>query len=202
MRFQRKAAGEPQCLAILAAAFHPVTRAHLALVDAALASRVAEEVLLVLPERFPHKEYGAVGVAQRVEMLEAVAASRPAVSVAISEGGLFLEIARECRQCYPPSTRLRFLCGRDAAERIAGWEYGDHAPPIERQLEEYELLVAPRRGVYIPPAHLAAKIHTLRIGEEYDEFSSTEVRERIAGGRAWESLVPAELVARIRELYS
>ena len=42
-------------LAILAGAFNPPTRAHLAMADAALA--VVDEVLFTLPRAFPHKEF-------------------------------------------------------------------------------------------------------------------------------------------------
>jgi hypothetical protein len=41
------------------------------------------------------------------------------------------------------------MCGRDAAERIVGWDYGD-GPPIQDQLNEFRLLVASREGEYSP----------------------------------------------------
>ncbi len=38
--------------------------------------------------------------------------------------------------------------------------------------------------------------------EGHDLVSSTEVRERIRRGEAWEHLTPQEIVERIREIYS
>jgi nicotinate-nucleotide adenylyltransferase len=200
MRFLRKADVAATRLGILAGAFHPPTRAHLALAQASLDLFETDEVLFVLPRRFPHKKYEAVGMEQRAAMLLESTRHEPRFSVAISEGGLFLEIARECREFYPPATRLRFLCGRDTAERIVQWGYAGH-PPIDEQLREFELLVARRKGEYVPPEHLRQAIRPLAFEESYDAVSSTEVRRRIRAGEPWEHLVPPPIIAVVRELY-
>lgn len=54
-----------------------------------------DEVILVMPRRFPHKEYEQVSLDERVELVRRAAAGEPNLSVSITEGGLFLEIARE-----------------------------------------------------------------------------------------------------------
>lgn len=195
-----KAGGHPQRLGILSAAFHPPTRAHLALAEAALASHV-DEVLLVLPRRFPHKEYGPVGLDQRLNLLHRIAAARHRLSVAITDGGLFREIAAEAAACYGPATRLRFLCGRDAAERIVNWPYPD-GDSITLQLQAYDLLVAPRQGWYAPPPELAHAICSLPMPGDWDDLSSTHVRDAIAHGGAWRHLVPEEIVEEVERLYS
>jgi nicotinic acid mononucleotide adenylyltransferase len=118
----------------------------------------------------------------------------------VSEGGLFLEMARECRQATGAG-RILLACGRDAAERIAGWDYSG-GPSIEEQMEEYELLVAPRQGFYVPPPALAEKVHALRLAGDYDEASSTEARARIAAGQPWRHLVPEEIAADVAAAYS
>ncbi|MDX1981087.1 MAG: hypothetical protein SFV51_12525 [Bryobacteraceae bacterium] len=200
MRFRRRASLAPHRLAVLPAAFHPPTVAHLALAEAALSFDEADEVALVLPAEFPHKRYETVSPEDRLEMLELAAAADPRFSVAVSEGGLFLEIARECRAAYGGHTRIRFLCGRDAAERIVNWDYGD-APPIARQLEEYELLVAPRDGLYVPPPALAARISPLALSEDFSPVSSSEVRRRIKERGDWRTLVPDPIIPRVAALY-
>lgn len=196
----RKASGHPGRLGILSAAFHPPTRAHIALAAAALAGE-ADEVLLVLPRRFPHKEYGPVGLEQRLGMLKRMAEVREGLSVGVSEGGLFREIADEAAALYGASVRLRFLCGRDAAERIVNWAY--EAPDcIEAQLLAYDLLVAPRQGFYTPPAHLAHAVTALRVPADWDDVSSTHVRQAIAQGASWRHLVPEDIVEDVARLYS
>lgn len=200
MRFVCKAPGLPASLGILPGAFHPPTRAHLALARAALDSGETQEVLFVLPENFPHKEYDSVHLERRIEMLQASTMMDARFSIGVTTGGLFLEIARDCRRHYSEA-RLRFLCGADAAERIVSWDYGD-LPAIEEQLREYELLVAARGWSYEPPAELRNSITSLAVMEDVDGISSTEVRERIRRGVEWRHLVPEAIHDLIARNYS
>ncbi len=195
-----KAQGNPHRLGILSAAFHPPTLAHLALAGAALEGAV-DEVLLVLPRRFPHKEYGPVGLEDRLCLLRRMAEARPRLSIAVSEGGLFREIAAEAAAVYGSGIRLRFLCGRDAAERIVNWPY-EVGGSIAQQLQAYDLLVAPRQGPYVPPPDLADAIQALPMTGDWDEVSSTHVRQAIANGSPWRHLVPEEITAEVARLYS
>ena len=125
MQFFRRAKGAPNRLGILPGTFNPVTVAHLALAQAALSA--VDEVVFVLPRIFPHKSYSGASFEQRIQMLQTALHPQAPLSIASSEGGLFVEIAAECRAAYPAGTRLTFLCGRDAAERIAVGKNGRHA---------------------------------------------------------------------------
>src|SRR5690242_20208760 len=120
MEFFRRAAARPRRLGVFPGTFNPPTRAHVALARAALAS--VDEVVFVLPREFPHKTFEGASFEDRVRMLEAALAGEPRFSIAASRGGLFIEIARECREAYGAETGLYFLCGRDAAERIVDWD--------------------------------------------------------------------------------
>jgi nicotinic acid mononucleotide adenylyltransferase len=122
-------------------------------------------------------------------------------SAAVSDGGLFIDIARECRPHYPPDTDLLFLCGRDAAERIVGWDYGDPGA-FGRMLGEFRLLVARRGAQYLPPSKYAGRIEALPIAGSWDEVSATEVRDRVSRGDNWRHLVPEALAPLIEEIYS
>src|SRR5258708_3690825 len=137
MRFLRRAHGSPQTIGILSGAFDAATNAHLGLAFSALHTRAADEVLLVMPETFPHKAYGAIGLDRRLHMLGLAIGATERLSIGVAEGGLFLEIAREARAVYGAEARLRFLCGRDTAERILNWNYAGF-PPLEEQLREYD----------------------------------------------------------------
>jgi nicotinate (nicotinamide) nucleotide adenylyltransferase len=198
MEFFRRTAGQARRLGVFPGSFHPPTRAHLALARAAL--NIVDELLFVLPRHFPHKGWEGVGFEDRARMLEAAAGEEARFSVAASQNGLFIEIARECRQAYGPKPELYFLCGRDAAERAVSWDYGRPGAFAE-QLREYQLLVAPRRGIYVPPEELRGRIHTLDMEDDYDELSSSEVRRRIASGEAWQRLVPEAIVGLVRESF-
>jgi nicotinic acid mononucleotide adenylyltransferase len=158
------------------------------------------EVLCVVPSVLPHKQYFGATLEQRLEMLAAAKMMVPC-SIATSEKGLFIDIARECREHYGADTRLCFVCGRDAAERILAWDYG-RPGVVQEMLQEFELLVAGRGGEFQPPAELQHRVHSLGLRAVHDQVSSTDVRQRIARGEPWEHLVPATIVERVKEIYS
>jgi nicotinate-nucleotide adenylyltransferase len=198
VEFIRRASGRPHRIGVLPGAFNPVTTAHLALARSALGE--LEEVVFVLPRAFPHKDYWGASFPDRLALLEAAVEAEPKLSIAVSEGGLFRDIARECREAYGGDASLSFVCGRDAAERIVNWDYGQ-AGAIGEMLREFELLVAERAGRYVPPDELRDAIRLLRVEQGLDEVSSTEVRERIASGEEWEHLVPPTIREQVRRIY-
>lgn len=183
-------------VALLAGAWNPPTRAHLELARAALSW--AAHAVFVLPRAFPHKPLEGAPFEQRVEWIRTLAGLDPRFAAAISGGGLFLEMAREARALG--AARVFLVCGSDAAARILGWDYGGREP-IARQLEEYQLLVAPRPLPFLAPPPLRARVHTLMVPASLDGISSTEVRRRIAAGQPWRHLVPEPVAASVAAVY-
>ena len=198
MEFFRRSATASSRLGVLPGAFNPITVAHLAIVRAAL-QRV-DEVVLVLPRALPHKDYGGATFAERIDMLQAAVADTPRCSLATTEGGLFVEIAAECRTAYGEQVRLSFLCGRDAAERIVNWDYGS-PDAFAGMLRQFDLLVADRDGEYQPPIAFQDAIRRLPLLGEFEEVSASAVRARIARGEPWEHLVPAAIGNQVRNIY-
>ncbi len=184
-------------LGILPAAFNPLTNAHLEMARQAVRQYALDEVRFLLPRVFPHKPYTGASFEQRLEMLRVALAGQAPFSFGTTGAGLFLEIARECRRIYGPETRFYILCGRDAAERIVNWDYGD-LPSFARQLQEFQMLVAPRGGPYAAPGEFAGRIHHLDLAPELEACSASAVREAIAGGQSWEHLVPPPVADIIR----
>jgi nicotinate-nucleotide adenylyltransferase len=198
VQFFRRPRTRPGRLGVLAGGFNPPTVAHVALADASRAH--VDELLYVVPRAFPHKEYFGATLEQRIEMLGSLELSIPR-SIATTEKGLLIDIARECRAELGADRRLFFLCGRDAAERVLTWDYG-RTGVVEEMLNEFELLVASRSGEFVAPAEFDKRIHSLVMPAQYDQISSTEVRERISRGEPWEHLVPENIVEKVREIYS
>jgi nicotinate (nicotinamide) nucleotide adenylyltransferase len=199
MQFFRRALCRPARLGVFPGTFNPVTVAHLALAEAALT--LVDEVVFVLPRRFPHKTYDGACFEERVELLTSALAPHPRLSLAACERGLFLEIAGECRAAYGPDVRLSFLCGRDAAERIASWDYGGTGTFAE-MLRSFDLLVAARAGEYAPPEGLEQHFTPLVIDGGFDHVSASEVRRRVVSGELWDHLVPAAIQRRVSEIYT
>jgi len=193
MQFLHRTAGDPCKLGILPGAFNPVTIAHLALAHAALP--VVDEVVFVLPRALPHKDYSGASLVERARILLTALSGEDRMSVGISSGGLFVDIAAECREAYGPDVRLSFLCGADAAERIASWDYGDPGA-FDRMMGQFDLLVAERGGAFALP-HRA-----LQLDQDYTHVSATDVRERILRGEQWEHLVPPTAREHVRRIYA
>ena len=187
----------PVHVGIFPGAFNPVTQAHLALAQAAIEQYSLQQVVFLLPKNFPHKQYVGVGFEDRIAMLRAALADNGHSAVASSGQGLFYEIAAEAREHYPAPVELFFLCGRDAAERIVNWDYGD-GPPFARQLEDFQLLAASREGDYDPPAALSKRIHTVRLPPQWSSVSASAVREAVRLDQDWDSLVPPAAAQEIR----
>jgi nicotinate-nucleotide adenylyltransferase len=198
LEFYRQSSVTPHRIGLLAGTFNPPTVAHLEL--AAAASSYVDLVVCIVPRVFPHKEYAGATLDQRLELLDAAGMDFPH-SIASTRQGLFIDIARECREHYGPDARMAFICGRDAAERILHWDYG-RSGVVEEMLGQFELLVAPRGGHFSPSHEHRHRIHQLHVRGGYEQVSSTEVRERIARGEAWEHLVPEKIRERVREIYS
>ncbi|MBZ5580100.1 MAG: hypothetical protein LAP40_26365 [Acidobacteriia bacterium] len=198
MEFVRRAQGVPKRLGVLPGTFNPITIAHLALAHAA--QGCCDEVVFVLPRTLPHKEYSGASFAERLELLEAALGNVNRVSVAVADAGLFVEIAAECRQAYGPDVRLAFLCGRDAAERIAAWDYGSRGR-FSSMLGLFDILVADRDGEYTPPRESSPAIQKLELVGAFDHVSASQVRERLTQGDPWEHLVPSAVRERVRQIY-
>ena len=198
MDFIRGRPQNPAAVGLLPGAFNPPTIAHVALIEAAAGQ--VDQVVCVLPREFPHKQYEGARLEQRLQMLDRLAASAHPFLVAVADGGLFIDMARECRAALGSSVDVAFLCGRDAAERIIAWDYG-RPGAIEAMMQEFRLLVADRGGRFDPPADLARRCARLHVPFDVDSVSSTEVRSRIAGGESWRDLVPHAIRDLAEEVY-
>lgn len=184
-------------LGLLAGSFNPPTRAHLALAEASL-ERV-DATLLVIPRRLPHKDFTGASLDQRVAMMTRAVAGDPRLGVAISDGGLVVDMVREAHTHFAASA-IHVVCGRDAAERYLTWNYGS-PDAVEQMLKQFRLLVASRHGSFLAPEHLAHAIEHLQT-VEMDEFSSSRLLELLRDGREdWRALAPDPIHDLIERIY-
>ena len=196
--------GEPLArgrLGALPAAFNPLTVAHVALAEAAREAAGLDQVAFILPRSLPHKDFEGASFDDRRAMLEAAVCGRDRFAAVVTDGGLFHEIAEELRAACGPGVEIFLICGRDAAERIIGWDYGS-SPTIVEQLERFRLLAGSRGGPCQPPPELEG-VTAFELPGRFDEVSSSAVREAIRSGRPWRSFTPPEVAALIddRKLY-
>ena len=199
MKFYRRQNRDARAVAAFPGSYHPITVAHLAVARAAL--RIVDEVVFVMPEQFPHKEYEMGGLEERMALVQRAVEDEPRFSTAITAGGLFIDVARECRAAYGAEAELYVICGTDAAERIVNWDYGNGVG-FDDMLNEFQMLVAARGGRYQPPVKLADRIHHLQLDADLSEVSATEVRRRLMAGNEWKHLVPEAIHGEVARLYA
>jgi len=190
-------------LGVLGGTFNPVTRAHLALAQSALREFSLGEILFVLPGQLPHRAPEETTLEERLALLEVALAAHHRFSLAVCSHGLFLDIVVALAPHFPAGTKVFFLTGGDAAERILGWDYADPEKALAEMFARFDLIVAERAGGAAPPAaaRLAAfrsQIHTLRLPADVQQISATEVRERLRAGQPIEELVPPGVADAIR----
>lgn len=170
--------------------FNPPTRAHVALAAAAAEQLGLDEVLFVLPEVPPHKGRLEASLEDRAAMLLLALGEEQAFSAAISSAGLFLDIHGALQPHYPAATRVVFLAGRDAAERILlHWPYADPQQALAEMFARFELAVAERGGGFILPADCPAEkhrrhIHVVKLPRESELVSATRARLLLEQGKA------------------
>lgn len=186
----------PAKLAVLAGTYNPPTCAHLALAREAAAR--ADEVLLVLPETLPHKQFDGVSLQQRLHLLQTLSAHE-GLSVGSTRGGLYLDMAEACAAAFP-GAEIALVCGRDAAERILEWNYAESGV-LERLFAVAKLWVFARQGTIAPPPCYAHAIECFPFEDRLQALSATEVRRRIAAGEDWRQFVPDSLHADVELLY-
>jgi nicotinic acid mononucleotide adenylyltransferase len=198
MRFLRRPRRQSRSIALFCGAFHPPTVAHAALAEAA--KHHVDEVLWVMPEKFPHKQYDLVGLGGRLRMI----LESTQDPVAIAEESLFFAIAKEAERSLP-GTALRLLIGEDGARRVVEWDYGlekeAHELFLKEHLNRFPIMSARRREDWTLPAGMEGCFEWLNLEQAVESVSSTLVRERIARGELWQELVSEKIRARVAEYY-
>ena len=189
-------------LGVLGSAYNPITRAHLLLASCSKDQFKLHKIIFVLPKTLPNKPLIDTSIEQRLEMMRLGTINVPYVSVGICSHGLFLDICAALKKIYPQTPEIFFITGRDAAERILNWPYPDPAEALARMFAGFQLLVFEREGTLKWRENslirqYSNRIHTLRLSENIDHISSTEVRQRILAGQSIEELVPAAVAAYI-----
>ena len=189
-------------LGVLGSAYNPITRAHLLLARCSKDQFKLHEIIFVLPQTLPNKPVVDTSIEQRLEMMQRGTTDVRYVSLGLCTHGLFLDICAALQKVYPQSPEIFFITGRDAAERILNWPYPDPDEALARMFAGFQLLVFEREGKLELQKNplmrqYSNRIHALRLSENIDHISSTEVRQRILAGQSIEELVPAAVAAYI-----
>jgi nicotinate-nucleotide adenylyltransferase len=190
-------------IGIFGGTFDPVHLGHLILAEQCHEQGGLDQVWFVPAARPPHKpERELTPFAQRVEMLNLAIAGQPAFRVEELEkdrpGPSYTVATLEELNQRHPGSEWFLLIGGDALRDLRGW----YQPA--RIVELATLLVMPRLGVEQASVNqwrtsLGPTTRLLVMDVPLIEISSTDLRQRVGGGRSIRYLVPRAVEVYIRE---
>jgi len=185
-------------LGIFGGTFDPVHWGHLLLAESCREAAELDEVWFVPAATPPHKQRRTLTEAgKRIEMLELAIAGHPQFKVCrleVARGGVSytVETLRQIRASMPEA-ELFLLLGADSLEELHTWREAE-------TICELALPLVVRRPNHEPIIHetLLSRIGTARweqirrhmVDMPLIEFSSTEIRRRVAEGKSIRYRVP------------
>lgn len=177
--------------------FNPVHKGHIALAEYVVERGLCDEAALIISPQSPYKQAeGLAPETDRFEMAEiACKASkypdkiRPSVvEFLLPKPSYTIDTLRYLEENFGTDMRFSILMGSDQLEGLDGWK------EYERILE-YPVYVYPRRGA---SSRRFADRTVLLSDAPLQQFSSTEVRERIERGGDTSQLIDSGVAEYIR----
>jgi nicotinate-nucleotide adenylyltransferase len=194
-------------IGVLGGTFDPVHNGHLYIANALRAALGLERIIWVPAGRPPHKTGQIVSKDRdRLEMLELALAGSATDEISMIDidrsGPSYTADTLEILAERFTPVRLFFLIGEDSLRDLPTW----HDP--DRLLRVAELAVAARPGVDADLESVARQIPAVQgrvhvVPTDEIAISSSEIRRRVRENQSIRGLVPAPVVAYIRdhELY-
>ena len=177
---------------ILSGSFNPLTRAHLALAEAARQAAGLEAIVWVCAAITVDKErVDRAALADRLAQLAPFSLSKPNNAVALTNRGLYVDQALLLRPLARPDGDVAIIIGFDKVVQIFDPRYyADREAALRALFGSARLLVAPRddhgeeslRGLLSLPENqpYAPRVRYLDVPTTYAEDSSTEARRLAA----------------------
>src|SRR6185437_4144908 len=181
-------------IGLFAGSFNPLTLAHVALAGAARREAKLDLVVWAFAAVTVDKErVERASLPDRLAQMAAYVRPRQGNALVMLNRGLYVDEARALRTLLPPDAELSMLVGFDKIVQIFDPHYyDDRDAALDSLFAQARLLVAPRAGTGRAELdELLAKPENRRYAErvtfvplppEYARDSSTEARQRAAGG--------------------
>lgn len=192
----QQALGTAHSVGLFAGSFNPLTRAHVALAEAARAAGRLDVIAWTLAVATTDKErVERATLADRLTQLDAYRDGRASAAVVVVNRGLYVDQARALHALMAPDARLAIVIGYDKVVQIFDPRYyTDRDAALAALFAEAELLVAPRAGqgphelerLLARPENerFAAAVRPISLATEYTAESSSQVRALAAGPHA------------------
>jgi nicotinate-nucleotide adenylyltransferase len=198
-------------IGVFGGSFDPVHLGHLRLADCCWRQARLDRVEFVPAAEQPHKPSGPVASeVDRVAMLRLATSGRPAFGVStleIDRGGVSYTVDT-LRQIgsQNPGAELFFPMGADSLADLPSWREPDEICRLATPLVVWRAESPPPDFEGLRPfvsVTRLAEIRAAQVQMPATPISSSQIRQLIAEGGAWQSLVPASVADYIvsRRLY-
>ena len=185
-----RALATARVVGLFAGSFNPLTRAHVALAEAARAAGQIDVIAWTLAVETVNKErVERATLPDRLAQLEAFRDGRAGNSdaIVVANCGLYVDQARALHALMAPKARLAIVVGYDKVVQIFDPRYyADRDAALGALFAEADLLVAPRAGqgqrdleaLLARPenAPFSGVVHPMSLAPEYAAESSSQVR--------------------------
>ncbi len=191
---------------ILGGTFDPIHNGHLFIAQTALEELQLNKVLFIPNRISPFKEGEAVtephhrGTMTEIAILDNESFSMSPMEIYRKGPSYTIETIRQLIIENPPNTAFYFILGTDAFSEIEGWK------DYQQLLSLINLVVVTRGG--FDSSDLDKKIeyftkvqkgHIMKLTIPTLEISSTDIRNRIRGGKSIKYMVPQGVESYIRK---
>lgn len=178
--------------------FNPVHRGHIALAEYAIATDIADQVILIVSPQNPHKQLADLAAEfSRYEMCTAAcqASKYPeqilvsAVEFTLPRPSYTIDTLRFLSENFGDKMSFSILMGADNIARFDQWK------EYEQILASYPIFVYPRPGYAVEK--FADKMTYLADAPLFD-FSATDVRNALSAGQTISEMVCPEVERYIK----
>lgn len=190
--------GAPSAVGLFLGSFNPIHVGHVLLAQTVLARTNLQAVWLVISPQNPLKpKEGLANAYYRYRLAQLATQHLPHVQPTAVEFGLprpsyTITTLRTLGERHP-ETRFALVMGADTLATLPRWRDHDHL------LDNYPIIVYPRNeGPRETPSWVPAGTDLTWLRAPLMEFSSTDVRQRLAQGQPVRYLVPEAAEAYIR----
>lgn len=184
----RQALASARAVGLFAGSFNPLTRAHVALAEAARMAGQLDVIAWTLAVETVNKErVERATLPDRLAQLGAYCDGRAGDAIVVANRGLYVDQARALHALMAPDARLAIVVGYDKVVQIFDPRYyANRDVALAALFAEAELLVAPRAGqgprdleaLLARPesTRFAEAVHPMPLAPEYAAESSSQVR--------------------------
>lgn len=180
-------------LCVFQGTFNPIHKAHLDMAEYVLRKFGFDRIIFIPAFRPPHKAYDTALTPHRFKMVELAARQNPKFEVSDIEyqndrkSYTYFTIL-ELYKKYEIDGKIYFIIGTDAFKNLKSWYETD-------KLKELLTFIVFKRG----DEKISSDYDFIEADMEFEDISSTDIRERINRGKSITGLVTKEVEEYINE---